>query len=152
MLQTPTAAIARVPTSALFGGTGFESARTVLALAATTLDARIASASGNHDEAIATWRRAVAAADDMPYDEPPVWFYPMRESLGAALLGAGKAVEAEAVFRDDLTRHPRNARSLFGLHESLLKQNKTVDAAWVQREFENAWQNATERELVLEKF
>ena len=39
-------------------------------------------------------------------------------------------------------RHPRNARSLFGLHESLVKQGKDADAAWVQRAFEEAWKSA----------
>ena len=88
------------------------------------LDARIAWARGSQAEAIRSWTKAVAAADKVPYDEPPVFFYPVRESLGAALLLAGNAAEAERVFRDDLVRHPRNARSLFGLHESLVKQGK----------------------------
>ena len=82
---------------------------------------------------IRLWTSAVAAADKMPYDEPPVCFYPVRESLGAALLLSGNAEDAERVFRDDLARHPRNARSLFGLHESLVKQGKTADADWVKR-------------------
>src|SRR5262245_7167126 len=112
-------AIAAVPESALFGGTGLESARTVLAVARTVLDARIAWARGSRDESIAAWTKAVAAADALPYDEPPVWFYPLRESLGAALLLSGKAGDAERIFREDLERHPRNPRSLFGLHESL---------------------------------
>jgi len=46
------------------------------------------------------------------------------------------------VFRDDLARHPRNARSLFGLHESLVRQEKTADAEWVKRAFDEAWKNA----------
>jgi len=145
-------AIAAVPESALFGGTGLESARTVLTLAATSLDARIAWIDGARDRSIALWKTAVGAADLTAYDEPPVWFYPIRESLGAALLLAGKAPEAERVFREDLIRHPRNARSLYGLQQSLLKQNRMVDAQWVEREFQDAWKNATDRELSLEKF
>jgi len=135
-------ASAKVPEEALFGGTGLESARTILALAALVLDARVAWARGSQDEAIGLWRRAVAAADKIPYDEPPIFFYPVRESLGAALLSSGKAREAERVFRDDLARHPRNARSLFGLHESLVRQEKTADAEWVKRAFDEAWKNA----------
>ena len=131
-----------VPESALFGGTGLESARSILALAGTVLDARIAAARGRHAEAIAFWQRAVAAGDKVAYDEPPVWFYPLRESLGAALLVAGRAAEAERVYRDDLDRHPRNARSLFGLHQSLLAQQKNADAAWVKRAFDDAWRLA----------
>ena len=79
------------------------------------------------------------------YDEPPVFYYPVRESLGAALLLSGNAVEAERVFRDDLAKYPRNARSLFGLHESLLKQGKKSDAAWVKRAFDEAWKDADTR-------
>jgi tetratricopeptide (TPR) repeat protein len=126
----------------LFGGTGLESARSVLSLATLVLDARLAWARGTRAEAINAWRQAVAAADRLPYDEPPVWFYPVRESLGAALVQAGNLREAEAVFREDLERHPRNARSLFGLHDSLVKQNKDADAAWVRRAFEEAWKQA----------
>ncbi len=133
---------ANVPEDALFGGTGLESARTILALATLVLDARIAWARRSQDEAIRLWRSAVAAADKVAYDEPPIFFYPVRESLGAALLLGGRAGEAERVFRDDLARYPRNARSLFGLHESLVKQGKAADAGWVKRAFEEAWKNA----------
>ena len=135
-------ASAKVPPEALFGGTGLESARTVLALAAMVLDARIAAANRSSAESIRFWTNAVAAADKLPYDEPPIFFYPVRESLGAALLLNGKAEDAERVFRDDLARHPRNARSLFGLHESLLKQGKNADAEWVTRAFDEAWKDA----------
>jgi len=133
---------AKIPDEALFGGTGLESAKNILTLAATVLDARIAWTRGARADAIRLWTSAVAAADRIPYDEPPVFFYPVRESLGAALLLSGKPEEAERLFRDDLARHPRNARSLFGLHESLVKQGKDADAAWVKRVFDEAWKDA----------
>ena len=137
-----TQASTAVPPDALFGGTGLESANTVLALATTVLDARIAWARGAQTEAVKLWTDAVARADKLPYDEPPVFFYPLRESLGAALLLSGQAEAAERVFRDDLVKHPRNARSLFGLHESLLKQGRQADAAWLKRAFDQAWKDA----------
>jgi tetratricopeptide (TPR) repeat protein len=133
-------AIAQVPGSALFGGTGLESARTILTLAAAVADAHLAAARGSTLDAVRLWRAAVAAGDRVPYDEPPIWFYPLRESLGAALLRAGQAADAERVFRDDLDRHPRNPRALFGLRESLRQQAK--ETAWVERAFDRAWQNA----------
>jgi hypothetical protein len=136
------AAVGRVPESALFGGTGLERARTVLTLAAVVADARLAWARGEKDAAIASWQRAVELADRLPYDEPPVWFYPVRESLGAAWLLTGRPVEAERVFRADLIRHPRNPRSLFGLHRSLAAQRREADAAWIQRAFDEAWKDA----------
>jgi tetratricopeptide (TPR) repeat protein len=146
-----TAAIAAVPDTAAFGGGGWATAASALRVAASSLDARIAGARGEHDRAIKYWLQAVASADQLPYDEPPVWFYPVRESLGAALLAAGRAADAERVFRDDLVKHPRNARSLFGLHAALVKQGKEADAAWVQREFNDAWKNA-DVTLTLEMF
>lgn len=134
-------ALAQVPESALFGGSGLESARRILTLAATVADARIAAArDGSGADAIRLWRAAVASGDQVPYDEPPIWFYPLRESLGAALLRNGRPAEAERVFRDDLERHPRNPRALFGLGESLRQEKK--DASWVERAFDRAWQNA----------
>ena len=146
-----TAAIAAVPASAAFGGGGWATAASALNVAALSLDARIAGAKGEHDRAIASWRQAVAAADQLPYDEPPVWFYPVRESLGAALLAAGRPADAERVFRDDLLKHPRNGRSLFGLRAALAKQGKEADAAWVQRELDEAWKNA-DTKLALDDF
>jgi tetratricopeptide (TPR) repeat protein len=145
------AAIAAVPETAAFGGGGWAPASAALSVAALSLDARIAAARADHANAIKFWQQAVAAADQLPYDEPPVWFYPVRESLGATLLAAGRAADAERVFREDLEKHPRNARSLFGLQASLARQGKETDAAWVQREFEAAWKNA-DTKLTLEEF
>jgi hypothetical protein len=135
-------AAARVPDSALFGGTGLESARTVVTIAGVVLDARIAEARRQSDAAIAAWTDATAAIDRLPYDEPPVWFYPVRESLGGALLKANRSADAERVFREDLVRHPRNARSLLGLREALVQQKKEADAAWIDTQFREAWKNA----------
>jgi tetratricopeptide (TPR) repeat protein len=146
-----TTAIAAVPETAAFGGGGWATAASALNVAALSLDARIAGARGEHDRAIKYWQEAVAAADQLPYDEPPVWFYPVRESLGAAFLAAGRDADSERVFRDDLVKHPRNARSLFGLQAALTKQGKDVNAMWVQREFNDAWKNA-DTKLTLEDF
>ncbi len=114
----------------------------ILNVANKTLAARIAIAKGNTNEAIQAWQSAVEAQDKLNYDEPPDWYYPVRESLGAALLIAGKAKEAEEVFREDLRHNPRNPRSLFGLRESLAAQHADADAAWVDREFRSTWKNA----------
>ena len=81
-------------------------------LASNSLDARIADAAGDRAAAIASWKKAVAMQDAMSYDDPPEWFYPVRESLGAALLADGQAAEAEKTFRKDLEHNPRNPRSL----------------------------------------
>ena len=131
-----------VPSDAVMG---LNPAARVLTIAAQVLDARIITARGNRPQAIEHWRQAVGAQDALAYDEPPFWYYPVRESLGAALLLNGDAAAAEQVFRDDLERNPRNPRSLFGLWQSLQAQHKDADAGWVHREFVTAWQHAEVR-------
>ena len=75
----------------------------------------------------------------MKYNEPEDWFFPVRESLGAVLLMNGDASGAEKVFREDLDRHPRNPRSLFGLEQALKAQKRDYDAAFVQKRFQASW-------------
>ena len=123
----------QVPADAAWGQ---NKAASVLELASEILAARIGP-----DE-IAHFRRAVEIQDALDYDEPPAWYYPVRESLGAALLRGGRAADAETVFREGVRRSPKNGRMLFGLMESLKAQGKTEQAAWVEREFQAAWAKA----------
>lgn len=120
----------------------FNKAQAFLDLAGNILDARMALAKGDHDQAITFWEKAVRIEDNLNYGEPPEWFYPVRESLGAALLLNGQAGRAEAVFRADLEQYPRNPRSLFGLLRALEAQNKNAGVEEVRREFEATWKNA----------
>jgi hypothetical protein len=114
-------------------------AGTFLDLAASIMDARLAAAQNDLESAFKHWENAVRIQDTLYYGEPPEWFYPVRESLGSALLLNGQANQAEAVFRADLEQYPRNPRSLFGLWKSLEMQKKTSEAEWVRREFRAAW-------------
>jgi tetratricopeptide (TPR) repeat protein len=118
---------------------GYNSWASVHDVAVHTLAARIAAARGDSSGTIEQWRAAVDAQDRMSYDEPADWYYPVRESLGAALLASGKSADAETVFRADLADNPRNPRSLFGLWKALEAQKKTVDAEWVHAAFQTAW-------------
>jgi tetratricopeptide (TPR) repeat protein len=117
-------------------------AKDVLTIATNVLGAKIALAKKDSTNAIAMLRRAVAIQDSLKYDEPPDWFYPVRESLGAVLLLNGNAAEAEKVFREDLDRNPRNPRSLFGLAETLRAQNRAYDAQFVDKQFQTNWKSA----------
>jgi predicted Zn-dependent protease len=143
-------------------GIEFNDWSVITSLAAHTLQARIAAAKGNYVNsmtatnaffaiAIDHWRQAVAIQDKMNYDEPPEWYYPVRESLGAALLRTNKPAEAETVFREDLVRNPRNPRSLFGLWKSLEAQKKSAEAQQVRQQFESAWKQA-DAQLRIEDF
>ena len=117
-------------------------ANAVLGVASHVIEARIAAAQGQRDAAIGHWKKAVEIQDTLNYDEPADWYYPVRESLGAALLAAGKAADAESVFREDLRQNPRNPRSLFGLQEAMRAQGKEADATWVDRQFRETWKDA----------
>jgi tetratricopeptide (TPR) repeat protein len=130
---------------------GLNTAESVLKIAGHVMAARLAWARGEKAGSIAEWKQAVAAQDALNYDEPPGWYYPVRESLGAALLLNGQAAEAEAVFREDLRENARNGRSLFGLMESLKAQRKDAAAQLVEREFNRAWKDADVR-LRIEDF
>jgi hypothetical protein len=118
---------------------GNSKASDVLGIASESIRARLATSPA---EAVDHWKRAVDLQDRLVYDEPPDWFYPVRESLGAALLRAGKAPEAEMVFREGVKRSPRNGRMLFGLMEGLRAQNKAEAAGEVRKEFAAAFAKA----------
>jgi predicted Zn-dependent protease len=118
-------------------------ASTILTLAAATLDAELAWASGDKARAVQEWRRAVKLESNVHYDEPPAWFYPVRQSLAAALLRAGRPKEAESVFRSVIGKQPRDGRLLFGLWQSLAAQKRAGEAALVERQFNAAWKDAT---------
>jgi len=141
---------AKMPPGPAFG-IQFNEWSVITSLAAHTLQARIAAAKGSTTSAIDHWRQAVAIQDKLNYDEPPEWYYPVRESLGAALLRASKPAEAEAVFREDLVHSPHNPRSLFGLWKSLEAQKKSAEAQQARQQFESAWKQA-DTQLHIEDF
>lgn len=141
------ASIGQMPAEA---GFSLNSMARVTTIAATVLKAHIAEAKGDRQGAIEHFRQAVALEDALAYNEPPDWYYPVRESLGGALLRAGRAQEAEVVFREDLERTPRNGRSLYGLAEALRAQGDQAAADEIQRQFESVWHAAdTELDLAM---
>ncbi len=103
------------------------------------LRGRVAAARGQWAAALKSYEEAVQAEDALNYDEPPDWILPAREALGALLLRRGRAAEAEAVFRADLERNPRNPRSLFGLAAALKAQNKRGEARKAHAQYARAW-------------
>jgi tetratricopeptide (TPR) repeat protein len=113
-----------------------------ISIAAHALMGEIATRSGKVDEGVAHFRQALAVEDKGLYFEPPKWYYPIRESLGAALLKAGRNGEAESVYRADLKRFPENGWSLYGLAAALRAQGKTAEAAAVDKRFQKSWANA----------
>jgi tetratricopeptide (TPR) repeat protein len=124
---------------------GFNTLHGVVAVAEPVVAARIAATEQRNDEALRLLRQAVAAQDELAYNEPADWFFPARHLLGAQLLIAGRAAEAERVYREDLERNPANGWALYGLAAALRAQGRTRDAAEVTRSFEAAWRHADVR-------
>jgi tetratricopeptide (TPR) repeat protein len=120
-------------------------------IASTALAGRVAAAKKDFPTAIQCWRAEENVQDKMGFQDPPAWYYPMRESLGAVLLRAGQSAEAEKVFRDDLKRNPKNPRSLFGLWKTLEAENKPDEAVAAHKSFEAAWKGGT-NQLHIEDF
>ena len=121
---------------------GFNSGKKLLELGSATLSGEIAASRGDHDTAIKNLRDAVAIQDTLNYEEPPAWYYPVRETLGMELLAAGKPADAEQVFRDDLKQNPENGWSLNGLAICLRARNASDELAAVEDRFKKAWAHA----------
>lgn len=126
-------------------------AKTAVSIAARALAGEIATRGGRLDEGIAQFREAIKIEDAGLYFEPPKWYYPIRQSLGAALLKAGRNSEAETAYREDLKRFPENGWSLFGLAAALRAQGKTAEAEQADRRFAKAW-SAADVKLTASRF
>lgn len=111
----------------------------------------IALRSGDAEGAVGHFRAAADVEDTMVYLEPPLWYYPVRHSLGRALLEAGHPAEAEQAYREDLLKFPGNGWSLYGLAASLEAQGKAAEAAEAWERFEAAWEHA-DTELTASRF
>lgn len=115
-------------------------ASSLLKIADALVQGEIAMSDGDFDQAVTHFKAAVAVQDELPYTEPPFWYYPTRHSLGKALLATGDAAGAEAVYRKDLEDYPHNGWAMFGLIQSLEAQGR--DASDVEAMFDHAWSQA----------
>jgi tetratricopeptide (TPR) repeat protein len=128
-----------VPENVVFGN---NKAADLLEVAEHLLAGEILWRMGRNDAAFAELRQAVKLEDQLRYSEPPDWILPVRHALGATLLAAGKAAEAEQVYRDDLLKLPNNGWSLYGLAESLKAQGKLAEAEPFAARFREVWKDA----------
>jgi tetratricopeptide (TPR) repeat protein len=113
--------------------------KTALEIAAHALAGEVALRREEPAPAVRHFRAAVDLEDRLTDRHPPAWYYPTRQSLGKALLAAGRPAEAERVYREDLARFPENGWSLFGLAQALQAQGRPQDAAAIGRRFRVVW-------------
>ena len=111
----------------------------LLKLAELVARGRFASVRGRHLQAAEHYRQAIAIEDKVPYMEPPWWYYPVRQSLGAALYRAGRHDEAREAFTGALATAPNNGWALFGLAASERALGRRVHAAAAQMALRRAW-------------
>ncbi len=121
---------------------GFNSFASLLGIASEVLAGELAARRGEIDRAVEHLERGAELEDDLVYQEPPDWHHPVRQTLGAVLLEAGRPAEAEVAFRHDLEKNPGNGWSSWGLVASLRAQGKEHEAAEVQARLREAWQSA----------
>jgi tetratricopeptide (TPR) repeat protein len=121
---------------------GSNSTASILDVATQVLGGEMAAQAGRYERAIAHLKTAVNLEDKLVYTEPPDWYHPTRQVLAKILHQAGKAREAEQVYRADLKIYPENGWSLYGLAQSLQAQGKTAEAKSIQTRFQTAWKYA----------
>lgn len=121
---------------------GNNSAAAIMDVASHVLDGEMAARREKWDDAVASLRKAAALEDALRYDDPPDWIQPVRHSLGAVLLNAGRPAEAEAAYLEDLTRFPENGWSLIGLERALRAQSKAAEADAVAERLRKVWSEA----------
>lgn len=121
---------------------GYSNARNLLRIASNVLAGELKAELKDFDAAVAHLDRAVRLEESLLYGEPPDWYYPVRHTLGAVLLEAGRADEAEQVFWQDLKRNPDNGFALYGLAQSLRAQGNVDEARIIEERFEAAWADA----------
>jgi tetratricopeptide (TPR) repeat protein len=121
---------------------GFNTAGSVLAIADAVVEGEIAARERRWDAAVCALTRATQLEDAQTYGEPPDWHLPVRHTLGSVLIAAGRPVDAERAFREDLDRFPENGWSLLGLARSLEAQDRVAEAAETRGRFERAFQDA----------
>jgi len=114
----------------------------LLQIATEMLSGELVAGKRDFAQAIAHLQRAVELEDNLTYDEPPPWYTPARHNLGAVLLEAGRAAEAQKVYEADLKKYPENGWSLYGLQQSLRAQNKKAEAGAAQKRLDQAWSGA----------
>jgi len=111
----------------------------LLALAEAVARGRFAAAQGRYGEAADQYRRAIALEGRIPYQEPPYWYYPVNQSLGAALFQDGRFADAAAAFRAALVQMPNNGWALYGLMRSEAALGHAAEAAATKQALAKAW-------------
>ena len=111
----------------------------MLRIARTLITARVAQGKGDKAAAIKQFEQAAALQDALPYTEPPYWYYPIRQSLAAALLQAGRHAEAKEQFERALRRAPANGWSYYGLAELHKARGDTAAARKAEADLAKTW-------------
>ncbi|HMS86180.1 MAG TPA: hypothetical protein PKD12_21280 [Nitrospira sp.] len=116
--------------------------RALIHLAERLLAGEIAAHRKQYETAVTALREGVKLEEALPYSEPPFWPIPVRHYLGVVLQKAGRAHEAESVYRTDLNKNPHNGWALYGLMQSLRAQRKDREANEVEKQWKRAWAHA----------
>jgi tetratricopeptide (TPR) repeat protein len=132
------AALAREADFSLLKASGVP-AQEVMTLAQAVIQGRIVQTQGNFTAALEQFQEAAAIQDRLLYMEPPYWYYPVRQTLAAVLLQAGRLPEAEEQFVRALKRAPANGWSYYGLSQVYKARGDAAAAAQAEAELAKTW-------------
>ena len=85
------------------------------------------------------YRQAASIEKGITYYEPPFWYYPVQQSLGAALYRAGDLMGARQAFMNALGQFPNNGWALYGLAETNRALGDRPSEAAARAAFGRAW-------------
>ncbi len=111
----------------------------LIALARHVAQGRMAHAKGKFTQAAAHYRQAITIEQTLPYTEPPYWYYPVSQSLGASLYRAGDFKGARDAFQAALFKAPNDGWALYGLAQTERKLGHKPEAAAAEAALDKSW-------------
>lgn len=115
----------------------FHAASELLPIVAGILEGEMKRMAGDLPGALAAFEDAAVRQEGLLYDEPEPLPFSSFHWLGAALLEAGRYDDAIAAYRRELTDHPNNGWSLYGIRQALEAKGESTDG--ITQEFDAAW-------------
>ena len=111
----------------------------LLQLAASVARGKLAYSLGHYSEAVEQFNVAAKIENGIWYQEPPYWYFPVHQSLGAALYRAGDLMGARQAYQHALAQYPNNGWALFGLAKVHAALGDRPNLAATRAAFQKAW-------------
>ncbi|MGM5471102.1 hypothetical protein ACS386_12560 [Flavobacteriaceae bacterium LMO-SS05] len=108
-------------------------------IAQKVLNAEILAKERKFEDSISLLKEAIAMEDALNYNEPPDWFFSIRQHLGAIEIETGHYKEAIVTYTEDLKRLPKNGWAYHGLMMAYEKLKDDKNFKKTKALFEKSW-------------